>query len=217
MSTQTDISARTVFGVYPDGTYCIIHTQGQSTVYGLNYTQLQNLCISEGLYHAVALDGGGSSQLLWNNVYLQPSADGTPRKLAAGYICIKTPLRTFDTGWLNMPISSAVSSGSIQCRQIDDKVSYKYNFDLVTAISDTTYTVVTQSGLSRYLYPYLGHPGNTYSTWISPRSQGQVGTMSVFSAGSSTAAITVQTGTSTSTTFRGGGSFISAFSAAEFN
>lgn len=216
VSSQTDISARVVFGVYPDGTYCLIHTQGQSGVFGLNYTQLQELCVGEGLLHAVVLDGGGSAQLLKDNVYVHPSADGSPRALGT-YACINVPVRAFDTGWLHLPIdASVVTSGFIQVRQIDDKILYKYNFDLTTAAVATTYTPVPQAGLSRYLYPYLGHPGNTYSAWVTQRSAGQIGHMAVFAQGESTAAVTVQTGTTTSTTFRGCATFESRYCAADF-
>lgn len=216
VSSQTDISARTVFGVYPDGTYCLIHTQGQSTVFGLNYTQLQALCVSEGLVHAVALDGGGSAQLLKDNVYVHPSTDSAPRALGT-YACINVPVRSLDTGWLTLPMdSSVVASGTISVRQVDDKILYKYNFDLTTAAAATTYTPVLQAALSRYLYPYLGHPGNTYSAWVTQRSAGQIGHMSVFAQGESSAAVTVQTGTTTSTNFRGCATFESRYCAADF-
>jgi len=216
VSSQTDISARAVFGVYPDGTYCLIHTQGQSTVFGMTYTQLQALCVAEGLLHAVALDGGGSAQLLKDNVYVHPSTDASPRALGT-YACINVPVRSLDTGWLNLPLeASVVASGAIQVRQIDDKIMYKYNFNLTTAAAATEYTPVIQASISRYLYPYLGHTGNTYSTWLTPRSGGQMGTMSVFAQGGSTAAVTVQTGTTTSTTFRGCATFESRYCAADF-
>lgn len=216
VSSQTDISARAVFGVYPDGTYCLIHTQGQSTVFGMTCPQLQALCVAEGLLHAVALDGGGSAQLLKDNVYVHPSTDASPRALGT-YACINVPVRSLDTGWLNLPLeASVVTSGTIQVRQIDDKILYKYNFNLTIAAANTVYTPALQASLSRYLYPYLGHTGNTYSTWLTPRSGGQMGTMSVFAQGESSAVVTVQTGTTTSTTFRGCATFESRYCAADF-
>lgn len=212
-----DIRPRTVFGVYPDGTYCILQVQGKASTYGMTYNDLQALCISEGLYHAIVMDGGGSTQLLWENTYLQPSSDGAPRPVAGGFISVNTPIQEFDSGWKSLAVDPAVvSSGSIFVRQVGSEIKYRYNFTLKPPTTPSTaYTVVNQSTMDKSRYLYLGSVGSSYSTWVTPLIGSLVGQMKVYEQGATTIGVQVFT-TSAGTNYIGQNGFTSRYAMTEF-
>ena len=205
VSTQTDISARTVFGVFPNGDYGILQVQGQSSSFGILYSELQTLCVSEGFLHAIALDGGGSAQLLWDDTYLQPSADGSPRALAGGMIAIKTPIKQFDSGWVDFPKSNTYlntsATNTLQARQIGKHIHWRCNLSMLSTANsvNTPYPVSLQADLSKYHYPYMGVSGSAYSKFAMAQGSGFIGNMQVFQQGASSVAVQVTTATGTLT------------------
>ncbi|HFR1257977.1 TPA: phosphodiester glycosidase family protein [Shigella dysenteriae] len=205
VSSQTDISARTVFGVFPNGDYGILQVQGQSSSFGLLYSDLQELCLSEGFFHAIALDGGGSAQLLWDDTYLNPSADGSPRALAGGMIAVKTPIKQFDSGWVDFPKNNTYlntsATNTLQARQIGKYIHWRCNLSMLSTANavNTPYPVSLQADLSKYHYPYMGVIGSAYSKFAMSQGSGFVGNMQVFQQGASSVAVQVTTATGTLT------------------
>ncbi|MES0302999.1 phage tail fiber domain-containing protein [Citrobacter sedlakii] len=205
VSSQTDISARTVFGVFPNGDYGILQVQGQSSSFGILYSELQELCVNEGFHHAIALDGGGSAQLLWDDVYLQPSADGSPRALAGGMIAIKTPIKQFDSGWVDFPKNNTYLNTSVtntlQARQVGKYIHWRCNLLMLSSANsvNTPYPVSLQADLSKYHYPYMGVSGSAYSKFVMAQGSGFIGNMQVFQQGVSSVAVQVTTATGTLT------------------
>jgi len=208
-NADTTIKARAVFGVLGDGTYCTLHVQGNTGQFGLTVAQLQALCLELEMKHAVMMDEGGSSQLLWKTTYLQPSSDGIPRSVGGGVMAFHVPIQDFDSGWKAIPVDPAAATGNIYARQIDDRILYKYDFTFI----DTFGYVVKQSGFPNKHKPYLGNTDNTTSVWLSPMQASTVGTIRVYADGTSANLIqaTPLTG-NPNKRFIGNGSFPSRYS-----
>lgn len=208
-NTDTTIKARAVFGVLDDGTYCILHVQGSTGEFGLTVSQLQALCLELEMKHAVMMDEGGSSQLLWKTTYLQPSSDGVPRSVGGGVMAINVPIQDFDSGWKFIGLDPAAATGNIYARQVDGFIHYKYDF----TFTDTYGYVVKQNGFPNKHKPYLGNIGNTTSAWLSPMQSSTVGTIRVYADGSSANLIqATPVSGNTNTRFIGNGGFPSRYS-----
>lgn len=208
-NTDSTIKARAVFGVLDDGTYCILHVQGSTGEFGLTVSQLQALCLELEMKHAVMMDEGGSSQLLWKTTYLQPSSDGVPRSVGGGVMAINVPIQDFDSGWKFIGLDPAAATGNIYARQVDGFIHYKYDF----TFTDTYGYVVKQNGFPNKHKPYLGNTGNTTSAWLSPMQASTVGTIRVYADGSSANLIqATPVSGNTNTRFIGNGGFPSRYS-----
>lgn len=104
-------SARTVIGMKKNGDWVIILVEGESGVYGIQYSQIPALCIAEGMHVAYILDGGGSTQAWWGNCYAVPSSDsddpfaslGDGGRKTGGFICIDVPeIAEYDSGDIDL-------------------------------------------------------------------------------------------------------------------
>lgn len=129
MATQT--SARTVLGQRPNGDYVVLLVEGETDVYGITGNDLVTLCVSEGLYIAMNLDGGGSTQCWWGGYYVHPSSDTEPRPRGHHLSIDVDSVPIFDTGTIAVPVKSgvtAIDSGipALSVRQVGPTVYTQY-------------------------------------------------------------------------------------------
>ena len=120
-----DVSARNVIGQRANGDIVFLMVEGQSGSYGVNGSDLQALCLSEGLQVAMNLDGGGSSQAWWKTAYSHPSGQSSrqERPRRTWLVPRVSRIQDFDTGAIPIPLASGVSADAdepgIYVRQIN--------------------------------------------------------------------------------------------------
>lgn len=123
----TDRSARTILGQTTNGSLILLHVEGETGSYGIRGNELNNLAISAGCYNAVALDGGGSTQMLVDRKWSAISSDTGGIRNIGDFICINANVSTpIDTGWRNLPLVAG-TTGQVRYRYIDGKVNIQGN------------------------------------------------------------------------------------------
>lgn len=138
---STTVSARTVVGQRANGDMVVIQVEGKTGAYGVTGSDLVSLCLSEGLYFAMNLDGGGSTQCWWSEAYSMPSSDTTERTLA-GYLVVNVPnVPRFDTGRIALSLSGA-QTGSILLRQVGCDIG-------ITILTSGTYPLEAYTQLTQ--------------------------------------------------------------------
>jgi exopolysaccharide biosynthesis protein len=79
----TDTYPRTVYGMVAPGEYYIITAGSGSYKNGISLQEAQNILLAKGCTYARALDGGGSSSLIFENTLINtPAASGKERAVA---------------------------------------------------------------------------------------------------------------------------------------
>lgn len=108
------ISARTIVGQQPDGTILIVMVEGITGTYGINATKCGELMVDLGCKIAQILDGGGSTQCWWGDIYAMPSSDSnfTAERVVPALLVIDAPIPQFDTGWMYVVPAAGVISTS---------------------------------------------------------------------------------------------------------
>lgn len=153
----TQVSARTVLGQRANGDYVILLVEGKTNDYGITLTQMQDLCLAEGLVLAMNLDGGGTTQCWWDTAYAHPSSDDTPRRIG-NYLTIEGEINPFDTGLISLPLASGITPFGgigVLIRQVNDSITLQVGVNASPNILTTDYTLLT-AGVSKRFWPENG-------------------------------------------------------------
>jgi len=157
-SFTTQLSARTVLGQRANGDYVVLLVEGKTDSYGITLTQMQDLCINEGLVIAMNLDGGGTTQCWWDTAYAHPSSDDTPRTIGNYLTANVSQLNPYDTGGINLPLAAGVTAFGgigVKVRQVNDDISIEVGVDVTPSIVNTAYTLITDQ-LPKRFWPSHG-------------------------------------------------------------
>lgn len=125
-------SARTIIGQAANGDYIIITSEGVSDSYGLTGDECGAVALEYGCVKAFISDGGGSSQLWWDNFYALPSSDTSfsdERTLCAA-LAIDCDISSYDTGWISQPLASGYTANGnvgVRFRQTNNAINLEIN------------------------------------------------------------------------------------------
>lgn len=127
---MTTRSARTILGQASNGSVIIALVEGESSVSGIYGSELVSLAQALGMYNAVCLDGGGSSQAIVEGFFAHPSSDAGGVRNHGDFVAFNgnvvmkanTPWRALDlvspfTGTLDWSVSEGKEvwvRGSVQ-------------------------------------------------------------------------------------------------------
>lgn len=105
----TPVAGRTVMGQRTNGDVVFLSIPGKSGVWGATGIQARDISVAEGLYQAMNLDGGGSTQCVANGVTAAASSDAWGRRKVADFAYVTVPVGgyvspdpipiVFDTGF----------------------------------------------------------------------------------------------------------------------
>lgn len=94
---RTDVAQRQIIGQFANGDYCVITAEGRNydSSTGFTASQIQQVCVSEGLDFAFMLDGGGSVETVIGDTQLNKIYDGTYGRVVPTYIVFNGTDRFF--------------------------------------------------------------------------------------------------------------------------
>lgn len=88
----TPVAGRTVMGQRENGDVVFISIPGKSGVSGATGIQTRDIAVAEGLYQAMNLDGGGSTQCVADGVTAAASSDAWGRRKVADFAYVTVPI-----------------------------------------------------------------------------------------------------------------------------
>lgn len=113
-------SARMLLGQSSNGSNIMVAVEGISSDYGIRGQELVNLAQAVGMYNAVALDGGGSTQILADFKRVHPSSDANGTRLHGDFVVFNGPImRDSVTLWRDAVITRPDVSGVLRWRVVD--------------------------------------------------------------------------------------------------
>lgn len=171
-------SARLIFGQSSNGSNIIIAVEGISSDYGIKGQDLVILAQAEGLYNAVALDGGGSVQLLADSKRAHPSSDAGGVRAHGDFIVLNGHImKRSVTAWRSVTITAANITGTLQWRVVDGE-TLEVQANLSGDFPEGVYTIAA-GAIPRGHRPRNGHAvrGPAYLT------SGNIGLLHVLSSG----------------------------------
>lgn len=108
---STERAGRTLLGQRSTGAVILVHIFGVTGSSGATFQECADLMKALNCANAVALDGGGSSQLMINDIRYHPSSDaGEMRPLPDSLVINARVARTPDTGWTTLPLASGITA-----------------------------------------------------------------------------------------------------------
>ena len=110
---QNELSARNIIGQKPNRDIVIIQVQGETGKSGCTIQKAAELLLAEGCVFGYNLDGGGSTQMWWQNCYSFLSSDEnfSKERAVGGIIEIHAEdTGIFDTGWQSLQVAEGISS-----------------------------------------------------------------------------------------------------------
>ncbi len=122
---SAQISARLILGQSVVGDVILIQVEGVTDVEGMLGSQMAALAAAEGCHQAIALDGGGSTQLLVGSTYAQPSSDASARRPLPDFVVINAAVEAgVDTGWIPLPLEPGYTEDTVApaIKQVGDTV-----------------------------------------------------------------------------------------------
>ena len=108
-----ELSSRNVIGQKPNRDIVIIQVQGKTGKSGCTIQKAAELLLAEGCVFGFNLDGGGSTQMWWQDCYsfLSSDSDFSKERAVGGIIEIRADdTGIFDTGWQPIPTAEGISS-----------------------------------------------------------------------------------------------------------
>lgn len=129
--TGTERAGRTLLGQNSSGMIILVHIPGVSGVSGATLAECAAFMHSYwGAQNAIALDGGGSSQLMVGNTIAQPSSDGGGSRPIPDVLTINARVDTStQTPWRTLPLSSGVTASEVerlpQYRRVDGQIELR--------------------------------------------------------------------------------------------
>nr|DAN36164.1 MAG TPA: tail fiber protein [Caudoviricetes sp.] len=110
---QNELSARNIIGQKSNRDIVIIQVQGETGKSGCTLQKAAELLLAEGCIFGFNLDGGGSTQMWWQDCYsfLSSDSDFSKERAVGGIIEIRTDdTGIFDTGWQPIQTAEGISS-----------------------------------------------------------------------------------------------------------
>ena len=110
---QNELSARNIIGQKPNRDIVIIQVQGETGKSGCTIQKAAELLLAEGCVFGYNLDGGGSTQMWWQDCYSFLSSDSefSKERTVGGIIEIRADdTGIFDTGWQTLQTAEGISS-----------------------------------------------------------------------------------------------------------
>lgn len=129
--TGTERAGRTLLGQNSAGMIILVHIPGVSGVYGATFTECVAFMRSYwGAHNAIALDGGGSSQLMVGNTTAQPSSDAGGVRPIPDILTINARVdASVETQWRTLPLSAGITAGEVerlpQYRRVDGRIELR--------------------------------------------------------------------------------------------
>lgn len=108
-----ELSARNIIGQKPNRDIVIIQVQGETGKSGCTIQKAAELLLAEGCVFGFNLDGGGSTQMWWQDCYSFLSSDSnfSKERAVGGIIEIRAEdTGIFDTGWQSLQVTEGISS-----------------------------------------------------------------------------------------------------------
>lgn len=108
-----ELSARNIIGQKPNRDIVIIQVQGETGKSGCTIQKAAELLLAEGCVFGFNLDGGGSTQMWWQDCYSFLSSDSnfSKERAVGGIIEIRAEdTGIFDTGWQSLQVAEGISS-----------------------------------------------------------------------------------------------------------
>lgn len=108
-----EVSARNVIGQKPNRDIVIIQVQGETGKSGCTIQKAAELLLAEGCVFGFNLDGGGSTQMWWQDCYSFLSSDSnfSKERAVGGMIEIRADdTGVFDTGWQEVQVEDGITS-----------------------------------------------------------------------------------------------------------
>lgn len=110
---SVELSARNIIGQKPNRDIVIIQVQGETGRSGCTIQKAAELLLAEGCVFGFNLDGGGSTQMWWQDCYSFLSSDSnfSKERAVGGIIEIRAEdTGIFDTGWQSLQVADGISS-----------------------------------------------------------------------------------------------------------
>lgn len=110
---SVELSARNIIGQKPNRDIVIIQVQGETGKSGCTIQKAAELLLAEGCVFGFNLDGGGSTQMWWQDCYSFLSSDSnfSKERAVGGIIEIRAEdTGIFDTGWQSLQVAEGISS-----------------------------------------------------------------------------------------------------------
>lgn len=145
------VSSRIIFGSTDLGSYKIILVEGKSNQYGIEGKQLNDLAVSEGLVWAVNLDGGGTTQAIYQGDPAHPSSDTSGERMCFSFIGVNADAQgRFDTGWVPLPPTPGTTTpgaggNPLEVRQIGSEVHLRCFSFFDPPVANGTWKVVSDA------------------------------------------------------------------------
>lgn len=132
---SNELSARNIIGQKPNRDIVIIQVQGETGKSGCTIQKAAELLLAEGCVFGFNLDGGGSTQMWWQDCYSFLSSDSNfSKERAVGgiiEICAEDT-GIFDTGWQSLQVAEGISSAdadlnipAVCYRQVGDEIQLR--------------------------------------------------------------------------------------------
>ena len=110
---SVELSARNIIGQKSNRDIVIIQVQGETGKSGCTLQKAAELLLAEGCIFGFNLDGGGSTQMWWQDCYsfLSSDSDFSKERAVGGIIEIRAEdTGIFDTGWQTLQTAEGISS-----------------------------------------------------------------------------------------------------------
>lgn len=130
-----ELSARNIIGQKPNRDIVIIQVQGETGKSGCTIQKAAELLLAEGCVFGFNLDGGGSTQMWWQDCYSFLSSDSnfSKERAVGGIIEIRAEdTGIFDTGWQSLQVAEGISSAdadlnipAVCYRQVGDEIQLR--------------------------------------------------------------------------------------------
>ncbi len=155
----TTTSARTILGQAANGDTIIILVHGKTGSYGVVGAEISALAIREGCHIAVNLDGGGSTQGVWDGITCHASTDATYERGIMSAIAITAPtMNRYDTGSIQLAplapfVKSAAGLPALSLRARDGKVTAEFNLMTPTPFAKNAWVLASNDVVPDFLCP----------------------------------------------------------------
>lgn len=174
----TERSGRTLLGQQANGTIVLVNIPGLTGSYGATMQEAANFMRDfSGARNAIALDGGGSSQLLIGNNLIQPSSDAGGTRPIPDVLTIRARVDiSTEIPWTALPLGPGVTIGdasrSPQYRVVNGRIETRgrvfgaFTVGYSTAGSLPSYLTTARGGTG----PGVGAGGVTGIITVAPGS-----------------------------------------------
>lgn len=144
--TGTELSARQIFGVTATGDLLIVSVMGKTGVSGITYPEAATLAHTLGCVNAIALDGGGSVQVMLNGHASHNSSDTAPRPVPAFLTIDANVIGEIGTSWDSLPLANDFTAHTYppEVRKLNGVVSVR------GAVINATATTATKAATMPY-------------------------------------------------------------------